>query len=107
MNDQAVEQEIKAKGLTAPRITAGDIEAMMERVSFTSFQPVGTTSTHVYAYLDGQFYLASGHSACVSPENFDSHLGYQIALANTKANAQKRLWELEGYRLYQQLKETK
>ena len=27
MNDQAIEQEIQAKGLTAPRITPQDIEA--------------------------------------------------------------------------------
>lgn len=27
MNDQAIEQEIKAKGLTAPRITPDDIAA--------------------------------------------------------------------------------
>ena len=106
MDDQAVEQEIEAKGLTAPRITAGDIEALMERVSFTSFQPVGTTSTHVHAYLDGRFYLASGHSACVSPENFDIQLGFKIAKGKALFAAKEKLWELEGYRLYQQLKET-
>ena len=27
MNDQAIENEIKAKGLTAPRVTPADIEA--------------------------------------------------------------------------------
>ena len=30
MNDQAIEQEIKAKGLTAPRVTPADIEANSE-----------------------------------------------------------------------------
>lgn len=107
MNDQAVEMEIKEKCLTAPRITLDDITALMDRITFSTNQPDGTTSTHVHAYLDGRFYLASGHSACVSLENFNAQLGFKIAKDKALFAAKEKLWELEGYRLYQQLKETK
>ena len=30
MNDKAIEQEIQAKGLTAPRVTPADIEAEID-----------------------------------------------------------------------------
>lgn len=107
MNDQAVEMEIKEKCLTAPRITLDDITALVDRITFSTNQPDGTTSTHVHAYLDGRFYLASGHSACVSLENFNAQLGFKIAQGKAIFAAKEKLWELEGYRLYQQLKETK
>ena len=102
-NDQAVEQEIQEKGLTAPRVTADHIFSMMNRVSFFFSQPAGTTSTFCHAYLDQKFYLATGHSVCVSPENFDAELGRTIAERNVREQVSKRLWELEGYRLYAQL----
>ena len=42
MNDQAIEQEIQAKGLTAPRITPTDIEANIAgEYFFTAEQAVG------------------------------------------------------------------
>lgn len=41
MNDQSIEQEIQAKGLTAPRITPADIEAnIMAEYFFTADQAV-------------------------------------------------------------------
>lgn len=100
MNDQTIEQEIQAKGLTAPRITPGHINDLMERVIFNIVIPEGTTSTFAHAYLDGKFHLATGHSACVSPENFNAEIGQKIALNKAEAMAKDKLWELEGYRLY-------
>lgn len=105
MDDQSIEQEIQAKGLTAPRITPDHIDALMARISYIVHCPMDTTSTFVHAYLDGKFYLASGHSACVSPENFDADVGYQIARSKADAVARDKLWELEGFRLYQSIKE--
>ena len=105
-DDQQIEQEIQAKRLTAPRVTQGQINALMERVVYVIVVPEGTTSTFAHAYLDGKFFLASGYSACVSPENFNAELGEQYALSKAEAAARDRLWELEGYRLYQQLKES-
>ncbi len=100
MNDQTIEQEIQAKGLTAPRISKDQIDALMARVQYSVFGIGGTTSTFAHAYLDGKFLLATGHSACVSPENFNAEIGEKIALGKAEAAAKDKLWELEGYRLY-------
>lgn len=102
MDDQAVEQEIQAKDLNAPRITPEDIEALAGDVVYVVEQPSGTTSTFCHAYLYGSFYLASGHSACVSPANFDAELGMRIATKKARESARDKLWELEGYRLFRQ-----
>jgi hypothetical protein len=103
MNDQQIENEVTAKGLTAPRITKDQIDALMARVLYSAVGPAGTTSTFVHAFLDGKFLLATGHSACVSPENFDAEIGYNIAKEDAENAARKRLWELEGYALYKLL----
>jgi len=102
-NDETVEQEILRKRLTAPRITKDHIDAMLKRVTYRFEQPAGTTSTFCHAYLDDSFYLTSGHSGCVSLDNFDAELGRDIAQRNAREQAGKRLWELEGYRLFAQL----
>ena len=40
MNDQQIEQEIQAKGLTAPRVTPADIEAnIVGEYYFTAVRP--------------------------------------------------------------------
>jgi len=105
MEPQSLEAKIQAAGLTAPRIDPDDIDTMMERVVYyTVSQPGGTTSTFVHAFLDDKFFLASGHSACVSASNFNAEIGEEIAMRNAKAAAKSKLWELEGYRLYASLR---
>ena len=100
----AIEQEIRAKGLTAPRITPAQIDALMSRVHFVMVrQPGDTTSTFVHAFLDGKFLLGTGFSACVSPENFDAEVGRKIATGKAEQIARDKLWELEGYALYRNL----
>lgn len=95
--DTAIEHEIQAKGLTAPRVTPDIIDALINRVSHVYF--VHETSTFCHAFLDGTFYLCSGHSACVSKENFDHDLGRKIAYNNMLEPMRNKLWELEGYAL--------
>ncbi|RQO63151.1 hypothetical protein DBR47_00835 [Paucibacter sp. KBW04] len=99
MNDQAIEQEIQTKGLTAPRVTKEHIDFMMGRVTYVGGRVEQTTSTVVHAFLDGNFLLASGQSACVSPENFNAELGFKMAQAQAEAKARDQLWLLEGYAL--------
>jgi hypothetical protein len=101
MNDNEMEQAIAERGLTAPRITAAHIDGMMARVIFGPPQ-YAHTSTFVHAFLDGKFFLATGHSACVSMDNFDPELGSRLARDDAEQKARNRLWELEGYRLYAQ-----
>ena len=99
---QVTEQELQAKAV-APRVTKAQIDALLARVSYRFEQPKGTTSTFCHAYLDDRFYLASGHSACVSLENYNQEIGERIARGNTEAKATSALWELEGYALYKAL----
>lgn len=100
MNDAQIEQEIKDKGLNvAPRVTKEQIDALMARVVYRFDQPEGTTSTLAHAFLDGEFLLATGHSACVSRENFNAEAGRKWAQAKAEDLARDKLWELEGYAL--------
>jgi hypothetical protein len=107
MNDNQTEQAIQAKGLTAPRITPDQIAMLHASLTYVTSVPEGSTSTFVHAYLPGtsgrMFHLATGHSACVSPENFNAELGYNIAFSKAQALAKDKLWELEGYRLFREL----
>lgn len=102
-DEAQTEADIQAKGLTAPRVTPEHINKLMSRVTFTGAAAPGTTSTFVHAFLDGVFFLATGYSACVSPENFDAEVGMKIARANAERAARDKLWELEGYALYRSL----
>ena len=100
----SIEAEIQAKGLTAPRVTKARIDELMSRIVYTCDQrPNGSTTTLVHAFLDGDFYLATGVSACVSVANFDASIGRNIATANAESAAQDKLWELEGYALRDRL----
>lgn len=99
--DTQVEDMILRKGLTAPRITPERIQELVDRVSHT--YEVQGTSTFCHAFLDGRFYLATGHSACVSPENFDEGVGRTIAFSNMATAVRNKLWELEGYSLYKEM----
>ena len=101
-----IEQEIVAKGLTAPRVTPELIDAMMARVVYRHAGFHGTTSIVVAAFLDGEFYLGCGHSACVSKENFDPEIGFKNAKASAEKLARDKLWELEGYALRNALKQV-
>ena len=83
----------------APRVTPERIESLLARVMYRYDNPEDTTSTFAHAYLDGEFYLASGFSACVSKENFDADKGRQYALKDAEPKVRAELWKLEGYAL--------
>ena len=114
MNDKAIEQEIQAKGLTAPRVTPADIEANISGEYFF------TATEAIFGHTRGPEWQASsatldlltfcvlvlkngftvtGESACASPENFDADLGKKIA----RQNAVSKMWPLMGYALKEQL----
>lgn len=102
MSDEAIEQEIQAKGLTAPRVTPDHINALMTQLVFSTYVFPGTTTTVAIAQLDG-FTVGMGQSACVSTANFDAEIGAKIAIDNAKDLAREKLWELEGYVLKRSL----
>jgi hypothetical protein len=45
MNDQTIEKEIQAKGLTAPRVTPADIEANIASEHYFTAEARGVCST--------------------------------------------------------------
>lgn len=112
MNDQTIEQEIQAKGKTAPRITPEDIEAnIFCEYFFTAEEGIqgalaksspelGVESprlallTFCVLVLRNGF-TVTGESACASPENFDAEVGRKIA----RQNAVQKIWPLMGYEL--------
>jgi len=96
MNNQEVEAEIQAKGLTAPRITEADINACIVRTQYHVFS--GSQLTVCCLTLRNGF-TVTGESACASPENFDEELGRKIAYGN----AHGKVWAFEAYLLKQRL----
>lgn len=101
-NDQEIEQAIVDKGLVkAPRVPKEAVDAAVARIEYLVVQKPGdTNSTFVHAYLDGSFYLATGHSSCVSAENFNAEIGENIAMGKAEQAARDKLWELMGFQLW-------
>jgi len=122
MSDQDIEQEIQAKGLTAPRVTPADIEAnIASEHYFSALDGANVKDTDVVniwhshdGVIDGGVALSqltfcvlvlkngftvTGESACASPENFDAEIGRKIA----RKNAVQKIWPLMGYELKSRL----
>ncbi len=94
MND--IEEEIKKKGLTAPRITPERLDEVISSENYHVFE--NSQLTVCCLTLENGF-TVTGESACASPENFDAELGKKIA----RDNAKNKIWMLEGYLLKQKL----
>jgi hypothetical protein len=95
-DEKAIEAEIQAKGLTAPRVTVADIDATIVAEQYHVFP--GTTLTVCCLVLRNGF-TVTGESAAASPSNFDEALGRKIA----RDNARHKIWTLEGYALRERL----
>lgn len=96
--DDILEQEIQAKGLTAPRLTPDLIKSKVKETNYHVF--TNTCLTVCVLTLENGF-TTTGESACASPENFDKEIGESIAYKN----ALDKIWVLEGYLLKQRLYE--
>ncbi len=117
-SDAGIERDIRAKGLTAPRVTPADLQDNIEHeYYFTAAEGViGSIETSgemltwpaplellticVLVLQNG--FTVTGESACASPENFDAAIGRKIA----RQNAEAKIWPLMGYALKQQLHEA-
>ena len=109
MTDHTIEQEIQAKGLTAPRVTPDHIDATVSwEQTFTAgdaLRALGYPSHQAFDLLTicvlklVNDFTVIGESACASPENFDRELGAKIA----RQNAVNKIWPLEGYLLKSKL----
>lgn len=106
-----IEQEIQAKGLTAPRITPADIEGNIARefyfnagdavypgpVVASPYEQLRLLTFCVLVLRNG--FTVTGESACASPENFDAEIGRKIA----RQKAVEKIWPLMGYELRSKL----
>lgn len=95
-DEQAIEKEIQAKGLNAPRLTPTLIDAAITGEDYYRFP--GTTLTVCALKLRNGF-IVTGESAAASPENYDEAIGRKIA----RDNARQKIWALEGYLLREKL----
>lgn len=99
-DDTAIEQEIKAKGLTAPRVTPTDLNQNIAAIEYVTHTSVGGQVLRwaVITTLNG-YAVVGNPSVAVSPANDDVEIGKKVAFENSK-NA---LWPLMGYCLKDQL----
>jgi hypothetical protein len=95
-NEDAIEQEIVAKGLNAPRLSPSLIDEQIVAEDYHVFP--GTTMTVCALTLKNGF-VVIGESAAASPANFNAEIGQKIA----RENARNRIWALEGYALRSKL----
>jgi len=113
-SDSAIESEIQAKGLTAPRVTPADLAA---NIASEHYFTANDGAQGAFARDDKNFsgiptpialdlltfcvlvlrngFTVTGESACASPENFDAEIGRKIA----RENAVGKVWALMGYAL--------
>lgn len=96
MSEEAIEKEIQAKGLTAPRLTPALIDAAIAKEQYHVFE--GSQLTVCCLTLQNGFTVV-GESACASPANFNAELGQKIA----REKARDKIWALEGYLLKDRL----
>ena len=100
MNDQAIEQEIQDKGLTAPRVTLDDLNSNIVSVEIIKHTaPSGQVLRWAVLTTRNGFAVTGRPSASVSPQNDDKAIGEQVAIDNAKSE----LWPLMGYELKSKL----
>jgi len=106
MNENAIEQQITALGLTAPRITPAQIDAMVDGLGYHTYVIPGTTTTVAAAIDKTGFVVSTGFARSIASSNFDEVFGRNTAIGRAKSAAREALWELEGYRLRRNLAEA-
>lgn len=104
MNDQAIEQEIQAKGKTAPRITPADIEASIAaEYSFTLDKALigcplvdglDRVTLSVIVLRNGTKLVGVNYGA-IDPARHDPEMGRKEA----RSAAIEQIWPLMGYEL--------
>lgn len=113
MHADPIQNEIEAKGLTAPRVTPADIEAEIAsehyftaaqgmRAAFEEgglpardlkYEPLELLTFCVLVLRNG--FTVTGESACVNPADFDLEIGRKVA----RQNAVAKIWPLLGFSL--------
>lgn len=92
MTDEQLEELIKAKGLTAARVTHDRVKSRVVKEDYI-IMPSGKTMICELTLVNG--YTVRGEASVVSKENFDEEIGRTIS----KNDAMNKIWGLEGYLL--------
>lgn len=118
MNDRAIEQEIKTKGLAGPIVSMEDIEAniadcyyftgedgakgaMEQLTQLCGYHTQLKTLTFCVLILRNGFTIVGTNHGSAAIENFDAELGRKYS----RENAIEQMWPLMGYVLKQRLHE--
>lgn len=96
-NNEEIEAQIVEKGLTAPRVTLDMVNAEVDDAVLENVVLFGVLTIVAPKLRNG--FIVTGESACASPENFNSEIGFNIALDN----ARQKIWSHLGFRLRDQL----
>lgn len=103
MNDQAIEQEIQAKGKTAPRVTPDDVLANIHHIETVKhITQSGQVLRWAVLVTQSGFAVVGKPSVAVSPENDDTEIGEKVAFENSR----DEMWPLMSYALKQSLHEV-
>lgn len=103
MSEQAIEQQIQAKGLTAPRVKPEDLTANISDAEFvTHVSKTGKVLRWAILTTQNGYAVVGKPSVSVSPENDNEQIGRQVAYDNSR----NELWPLMGYALAERLHNT-
>ena len=96
----AIEAEIQAKGLTAPRVTPDDFNAnILDTEIVKHVSKSGQVLRWAVLTTTNGFAVTGRPSASASPENDDASIGEKVAIDN----ARQELWPMMGYALRERL----
>lgn len=99
-DDDAIEQEIQAHGLNAPRVTPADLNANITHTEIVKYiTPSGQVLRWAVLITRNGFAATGRPSAAVSSENDKAEIGEKLAIEN----ARDELWTLMGYELCSKL----
>jgi hypothetical protein len=99
-SEAAIEAEIQAKGLTAPRLSPADLDAAIVHTEIVKHvSPSGQVLRWAVLTTRNGFAVTGRPSASVSPENDNADIGEKVAIDN----ARSELWPLLGYALRERL----
>lgn len=103
MNEQDIENEIVAKGLTAPRVTLQGIKDKIKHVEYVKHVSyTGQILRWCIITMANGFAVTGNPSVAVSSENDNEELGEKISYDNTF----DEIWKLEGYALKEKLSKS-
>lgn len=105
-NEAEIEKMVEEKGLTAPRVSAADIDATVDdsTVEYVTHETAGGTILRwCVITLPNGYCIFGNPSAAVSRENDNEEIGQKVALDNARSS----LWGLMGYALKEKIYQSK